>query len=168
MYSRSFDPIAASDARVLILGSLPGQVSLQQRQYYALPRNQFWKIMGELFGHPPDLPYSERAARLIQRGISLWDVCHSAYRPGSLDSSIRHPISNSFLTFFDGHPQLKLICFNGAKAAQLYERDVLPLLPPAMQQLWRQTLPSTSPANAGVSYAEKLASWSIVREQCAM
>lgn len=166
MYAESFEPIAASTARVLILGTLPGQVSLQQRQYYALPRNGFWRIMGDLFGFSPDLPYSARTASLIENGVALWDVCRAAYRPGSLDTSIRRPEANDFSAFFNAHPQVKLICFNGSKAAELYQRKVLPLLPLSLQQLRRQTLPSTSPANAAMSYAQKFSHWAIVRNEC--
>lgn len=166
MYSESFEPIAAATARVLILGTLPGQVSLQQRQYYALPRNGFWRIMGDLFGFSPDLPYSTRTARLTENHVALWDVCRAAHRPGSLDTSIRRPVPNDFSAFFTAHAQVKLICFNGSKAAELYQRDVFPLLPTSMQQLRQQTLPSTSPANAAMSYGQKFSRWSIVRNEC--
>jgi hypoxanthine-DNA glycosylase len=165
MHSEGFEPIAASTARVLILGTLPGQVSLKQHQYYALPRNGFWRIMGDLFGASPDLPYSVRTARLIENGVALWDVCRAAYRPGSLDNSIRDAVPNNFLAYFNAHPQVKLICFNGSKAAELYQRHVFPLLPLLMQQLRRQTLPSTSPANAAMSFTQKLSHWSIVRNE---
>ena len=166
MYAESFEPIAASTARVLILGTLPGQVSLKQRQYYALPRNVFWRIMGELFGASPDLPYSIRTARLIENGVALWDVCGAAHRIGSLDTSIRRPVPNDLSAFLNSHPQVKLICFNGSKAAELYQRHVFPLLSASMQQLRQQTLPSTSPANAAMSYAQKFSHWSIVRNEC--
>lgn len=166
MYSEGFEPIAASSARILILGTLPGQVSLQQGQYYALPRNGFWRIMGDLFGVSPDQPYSTRTARLIENRIALWDVCCAAHRPGSLDTSIRRPVPNDFSAFFTAHPQVKLICFNGSKAGELYQRNVFPLLSASMQQLRQQTLPSTSPANAAMSYGQKLSHWSVVRNEC--
>src|SRR2546428_7487968 len=83
--TQGFDPIADSAARVLILGTLPSQVSLQKGQYYAQPRNVFWKIMSELFSFDRLASYSARTDRLISEGVALWDVCHSADRPGSLD-----------------------------------------------------------------------------------
>src|SRR5512139_2464129 len=100
--SRGFPPIAAPDARVLILGSLPGQTSLARQQYYAQPHNAFWRVMGELFGAGLDLPYEERGTILIAHRIALWDVCKAASRPGSLDSSIdpRSVIANDFRRFF--------------------------------------------------------------------
>lgn len=164
MHDTGFPPIADAHARVLILGSLPGQVSLQRQQYYALPRNAFWNIMGELFDAGPDLPYVERGRRLMQNGMALWDVCAAAQRPGSLDSAIVHAsvVPNDFAQFFAAHPALRLICFNGGKAADLYRRLVLPGLPAAFQAIHTETLPSTSPAYAAMSFEKKLARWSAV------
>jgi len=166
VHSNGFPPVADSHARVLILGTLPGQVSLQLQQYYAQPRNVFWKIMGRLFGAEPELPYSERTQRLIMHGVALWDVCAAAQRPGSLDASILHSsiVPNDFSTFLESHPHIHLICFNGAKAAELYRRAVLPELPSTIWHIRCETLPSTSPAHASMTFEEKLARWSIVGE----
>ena len=165
MHSDGFEPIASPTARVLILGTLPGQVSLQERQYYAQPRNAFWRIMGELFGAAPELSYASRTRTLVDNGIALWDVCASAQRPGSLDASIRRPEPNDFCGFFASHPRIGVVCFNGAKAAALYERHVLPSLPTSMQTVSYHTLPSTSPAHAAMPYSEKLARWSMALRQ---
>lgn len=160
--SRGFPPIAGDDARILILGSLPGQVSLQQQQYYAQAQNTFWKIMGRLFGVEPCLPYLERTQCLVAHRIALWDVCAAAQRAGSMDSAIRREsvVPNGFATFFETHLQIRLICFNGAKAADLYRRAVLPALPGSRRKIRGETLPSTSPAYASMSFDEKLARWS--------
>jgi TDG/mug DNA glycosylase family protein len=156
-----FPPIERADARVLILGSLPGQRSLQQRQYYAQPRNAFWRVMGELFGAVPQLSYAERTQRLIESRIALWDVCACAHRPGSLDAAIDHATVevNPFEAFFRQHEALQLICFNGATAARLYARNVLAHLPPQFQSIATKTLPSTSPAHAAMPFDAKLALW---------
>jgi TDG/mug DNA glycosylase family protein len=90
MHDKGFPPIADAHARILILGSLPGQVSIRRQQYYAHPQNAFWKVMGRLFDAGPELPYRDRAQRLLRNGIALWDVCAAAQRPGSLDTSIVH------------------------------------------------------------------------------
>ena len=167
--ARGFPPIADANARILILGSLPGRVSLQRQQYYAQPQNTFWKIMGRLFGAGPELPYDERAQSLVGQGIALWDVCGAAQRPGSLDASIVHSsvVPNDFAGFVESHPRIQLICFNGAKAADLYRRLVLPGLPVTLRPIGYETLPSTSPAHASMTFEEKLAHWSIVRDAAA-
>ncbi len=160
-----FAPIAAADARVLILGSLPGKRSLEEQQYYAQPRNAFWKIMGDLFNAGPEVPYLERTKRLSQQSIALWDVVASAERPGSLDASIvgASVVVNNFLNLFRACPRIALVCFNGAKAAELYESRVLPTLGEEYTQIRYERMPSTSPAHAAMRYEEKLARWAIVK-----
>jgi len=136
--------------------------SLQAGQYYAFQRNAFWQIMGDLFAAGPALEYTARVARLAQAGIALWDVIETCHRPGSLDSSItgKGLKSNDFVTFFAHYPEINQVYFNGQKAAALFNKKVLPGLSGRLQL---HTLPSTSPANAGMSYAAKLAAWSIIR-----
>ena len=167
--NRSFDDVAADDALILILGSMPGVTSLKAQQYYAHPRNLFWDIMGELFGFNPRLPYSERLEQLQSNRIALWDVAHQCERPGSLDSNInsKSVIANDFNALFQSSPQIRAIYFNGQKAAQLYQRLVVPTLPENFQSLPRQILPSTSPAHASLSREEKLKQWSQVGETLA-
>jgi hypoxanthine-DNA glycosylase len=156
MQSVGFPPVAAADARVLILGSLPGAMSLARREYYAQPRNAFWTIMGALVGAVPELAYPARLERLVASRIALWDVCASGFRPGSLDSAIRPKsvVANDFAAFFAEHPQIALVCFNGAKAAALFSRLVGVEL-----AVRRMVLPSTSPAHAGMPLAVKLERW---------
>jgi double-stranded uracil-DNA glycosylase len=158
--SVGFAAVSDPSARLLILGSLPGAMSLEHRQYYAKPQNVFWRIMDSLFGAGPHLPYAQRMQALTKAGVALWDVCASAHRIGSLDSAIKHHAANDFETFFAAHPNIELVCFNGQKAAALYRKSVYDTLPPAMQRLPLRVLPSTSPANAGLSYEEKLRQWS--------
>lgn len=161
MHSVGFPPIARADARLLILGSLPGAESLRRRQYYAQPRNHFWRIMGTLYGASPDLPYEERAALLVANGIALWDVCAAAFRAGSLDASIEPETIevNDFASFYAAHPRIARVCCNGTTSAELYRRRVLPTLPPPWQQLGPVRLPSTSPAHAAMSFEQKLERW---------
>jgi len=96
---RSFPPVATSEARVLILGSMPGIASLTAGQYYAHPRNAFWRIMGKLVGAGPENPYDERLRILKKGGIALWDVLDSCVRPGSLDANISNETPNDFAIF---------------------------------------------------------------------
>jgi hypoxanthine-DNA glycosylase len=143
-------------------------MSLEKREYYAQPRNSFWPIMADLFGVAVELPYPVRTQRLAAYHLALWDVCESAYRPGSLDASIRSGSEkpNDFTTFFQEHPRIKMICFNGAKAATMYKARVLEELPGEFRQIKSATLPSTSAANAAMPYKEKLNLWSVVRKEC--
>ena len=166
IYGIGFAPVSDERARVLILGSLPGQRSLQLRQYYGQPRNAFWAIMGRLFNAGPELPYAERTQRLVDSKVALWDVCAAAHRPGSLDSSISRAsvVTNAFADFLGEHRRIGLICFNGSTAAALYSRIVLPDLPEAFRAIPMAALPSTSPAHASMSLDEKLSRWSLVRD----
>lgn len=161
MHSQGFPPIARRDARVLIVGSLPGQESLRRRQYYAQPRNAFWPIMGALCGAGPQLPYRSRARQLAASGVALWDVCATAYRAGSLDASIvaGSVVVNDFAAFLAAHPRIRLVCFNGRTAAALWRRHVVPALPPGVHGLATLELPSTSPAHAALPLAAKLERW---------
>lgn len=161
MHATGFPPVARADARVLILGSLPGAVSLARREYYAQPRNAFWPIMAALLGASPELPYAQRLDRLVGSGIALWDVCASGFRPGSLDSAIARDsvVPNDFPRFFAEHRRIALIGFNGGTAAALFERTVVPALPEDVRAIRTARLPSTSPAHAGMPYAEKLRRW---------
>jgi len=157
---RSFDYVARPEARVLVLGSMPGQASLDAGEYYAHKQNAFWRIMGALFGAAPELPYALRLEKLTAAGIALWDVIAACEREGSLDARIvgKSIRPNDFVTFFAEHPGIRRICFNGATAETSFCRHVLPGLDTARFELIR--LPSTSPAHASLPYAEKLAAWS--------
>jgi double-stranded uracil-DNA glycosylase len=153
---RSFAPIATPDARVLILGSMPGVASLSAGQYYAHPHNAFWRIMGELVGAGPDQPYGERVAILELRGIAVWDVLQSCVRAGSLDSDIRDEVPNDFAAFFARVPKLTHVGLNGGKAASSFKRHAARYCPAGVEV---SVLPSTSPAHAARGFAEKCALW---------
>ena len=155
----SFAYVADSDARILILGSIPGRESLKAERYYAHPRNQFWAIMRTLLGFAPDTPYADRLLELQRQGIALWDVMHSCQRAGSLDASIEPDSiqANDFVTFFQDHAPIRRVFFNGATAQATYNKHVLPRLPALPLRYLR--LPSTSPAHASLSFALKLDAW---------
>jgi TDG/mug DNA glycosylase family protein len=155
----SFAPVEDADASVLILGSMPGKASLAAGQYYAHHRNMFWTIMGELVGAHPGLPYQERLKILRSSGIALWDVLESCLRKTSMDAHIKatSEVPNDFNAFLLQHPGVTHVFFNGAKAEQSFMKHVLPSLKSAPLQF--QRLPSTSPANAGMNYRQKLLAW---------
>ena len=153
---QSFEPIAAPDARILILGSMPGVASLEAKEYYAHPQNAFWRIMDELIGAGPDKSYAERTRILKVHGIAVWDVLKSCIRPGSLDSDIRDEVPNDFAAFFAAHPRITHIGLNGGKAAATFRKYAAAHCPAHVHIV---VLPSTSPAHAARSFAEKCALW---------
>ena len=165
-HDRCFPPIARRDAHTLILGSLPGQRSLQMQQYYAHPQNAFWKLVGTIFETEPTAPYLRRVQVLQKNRVALWDVLAAAERPGSLDSSIVHAsaLANDFAKFFRAHPRIRRVFFNGGKAEQMYRRCVLPGLGEEFAYIRYEGLPSTSPAHAGMTFAKKLDRWSRIKE----
>jgi double-stranded uracil-DNA glycosylase len=162
MLSFGFPPISSPLARVLILGSLPGQLSLKRGEYYANPGNSFWKIVADRVPHLPS-SYAGRVEILIEHHIALWDVLAAATRSGSLDVAIaKDAIPNNFRAFFNAHPHIILICFNGATAANLYKRHVMPTLTDVQRLIAKDTLPSTSGAHASLHFVEKVARWSVL------
>lgn len=152
-----FAPVARPDARVLVLGSMPGRRSLEQGEYYAHPQNAFWKIMAALTGTPVAAPYPQRLESLQVAGIALWDVLASCERYGSLDAHISAEATNDFSAFFRSHSGIRQVFFNGAKAEQSFRKFVLGRQ--AVPPLVYTRLPSTSPAHAGLDIAAKLAAW---------
>jgi len=163
---QSFPPIESPSATVLILGSMPGKESLRAGQYYAHPRNAFWTIMGELVGAAPALPYEARIKKLKSAGIALWDVLASCTRRSSMDADIEADsiCPNDFASFISKHPHITHVFFNGSMAEQCFHKHAQPLLGPLFEHLplHYQRLPSTSPANASMSYEQKLRAWNVV------
>lgn len=163
-YRKGFAAVAGKDARLLILGSFPGIRSLAAGEYYAHPQNVFWRIMGSLFGAGPEISYAERLKRLRGNGVALWDVLQCCERPGSMDGAIVETASvpNDFPGFFAEKQRIILICFNGQKAALLYERLVIPTLSNRHPSISRKVLPSTSPAYASMPFEEKAKIWGLI------
>jgi len=163
---RSFPPIEDADAKILILGSMPGKESLRAGQYYAHRRNAFWAIMGELVGASPALPYRARTKRLKSAGIALWDVLSSCKRHTSMDADIDAAsiCPNDFSSFLKDHPNITHIFFNGSMAEKCFRIYVQPLLEsqPGQRLLHYQRLPSTSPAHASMTYIQKLNAWKLI------
>ncbi len=158
----SFPPLVAPDAELLILGSMPGKQSLEMDQYYAHPQNAFWPIMSHLFNFSVNGSYPARVSALIAAGVAVWDVMMYCSRKSSLDSDIVESsiIANNIELFLNKHVGIKRIYFNGTKAEQSYLKYVKPTLNQRLQGLSYLRLPSTSPAHAGLSFADKLEKWS--------
>ncbi|MGQ3100306.1 MAG: DNA-deoxyinosine glycosylase [Sphingopyxis solisilvae] len=150
----SFAPHVARDTRLLILGSLPGARSLAERQYYAHPTNQFWRLVGEVIGQPlAALPYGDRLAALRAARVGLWDVIRTAERHTSSDSQIRDAEAHDLAALVATLPDLRLIAFNGGKAAAIGRRQL-----PMLDGVDVVDLPSSSAANT-VGYVAKLERW---------
>jgi TDG/mug DNA glycosylase family protein len=157
----SFPPVFRSDARILILGSMPGVASLTAAQYYAHPRNRFWDIMDRVCSAGRDIAYEQRLQRLLDHQLALWDVLHSCVRPGSLDAAIEHhtAMPNDLTGLLSQLPSLQCICCNGGTAFLAMKRYFAAQLSRAYPRIEQLKLPSTSPANASWSHARKLRAW---------
>jgi len=155
---RAFAPVADARTRILVLGSLPGAASLAARQYYAHPQNAFWRLIGAVAGcELAALPYPDRLAALLDARIGVWDVIATAARAGSLDAAIRDPEAADLRALVARLPDLRAVAFNGATAARIGRRQLAGLAGPGLVDL-----PSSSPAHAGMPYAEKLRRWSVL------
>jgi len=155
-------PIARPDARLFILGSLPGDASLIAQRYYAHPTNQFWRLLGAVIGEELQaLSYADRLERLAERRIGLWDVIASARRSGSLDQAIRLAEHNRIEQLRRDFPELQAIAFNGTTAASIGRR----LIGEPPSGLTLIDLPSSSAANTA-AFADKLSAWSRLAQFC--
>lgn len=157
MKKNSFAPLTHSQVRILILGSLPGDRSLLEGQYYAHPQNLFWKIIALVTQSSYPESYAEKIKLLENNQIALWDVVKTANRMGSLDSSIKEVIPNNLPQFIQLHKNLQVIAFNGKKAEHLFKKyfDALP-------HIRYISLPSTSPANRTLSFENILERWRVL------
>lgn len=146
-------PVVDGRTRILVLGSFPGAASLAAQQYYAHPRNLLWPILSALTGEPlAALPYEQRLPRLLAHGFGLWDVLGACEREGSLDSAIRKPAANDFARLRELCPLLDTVGFNGQASGKFAPRF-------AEAGYRTLVLPSTSPAYASLTLAQKLAAW---------
>lgn len=149
---RGLAPEIPASTRVLLLGSFPGEESLRQGQYYAHPRNQFWRLVGEILGEPlAELPYARRFPVLRRHRIGLWDIITDCERDGSLDGAIRNASLSQFDWLARHAPQLRVVAMNGRKSGTAAAR---------LSALGYETLvlPSSSPAYT-LAYADKLRAW---------
>ena len=155
---RSFPPVVNADTRVLVLGSLPGEQSLARAQYYAHPRNHFWRLMGEVIGADlVALDYAGRLDALLKARIGLWDVVASASRSGSLDGNIRDHRPNALAELAATLPELGAVAFNGGTSARIGQKEL------AETGLTLVPLPSSSPAYT-LAYERKREAWLRLRD----
>ncbi len=160
--AESFPPILPENPTILILGSMPGVKSLEAGEYYAHPQNLFWKIMGEALSFSPSVPYRERVCALENTGVALWDTLKFCERRGSLDSDIKTAteIPNDIGGLLAQNPSIRAVFFNGKKPEQVFKFHITPLMEKCIKnRIHIETLPSTSPANAGMAKGRKTALW---------
>ncbi len=163
---QGFEPVVSENAKVLILGTMPGVASLLRQQYYGHPRNAFWPIMSALFAAEPELDYLQRKKILAGNGIAVWDVLQACNRPGSLDSNIELASIriNNFADFFAEYQHIGHVFFNGGMAEKLYKKHIIPVLPQCFSYLEYRRLPSTSPAYASLNLAQKIDAWKVIKQ----
>lgn len=157
MLKQSFLPVENEEIKILILGSLPGDKSILEQEYYAHPQNRFWKLIKILFKASDLQVYTEKLHFLLENQIGLWDVCAQAKRKGSMDLDILEEIPNDLYLFFSQHPKLHTIIFNGQTANKVFEKHFV-----KTDHYQYYILPSTSPANARYSLEKLLREWQII------
>jgi len=151
-------PVLNAGVRILVLGSFPGAASLAAAQYYAHPRNQFWRLMSAVTGEPlVDMEYGQRLTRLLAHRIGLWDTVAACKREGSLDAAIRQAQANQFDVLLSHCPHLFRVCFNGKTSGKSEQRF-------SMAGFETLVLPSSSPAYAQMSFDAKLAVWNRIAD----
>lgn len=157
MKKSGFPPVIDSLTEILILGTLPSDKSIQAQEYYANPKNQFWRIVFSIFNSgEPLYDYDDKIKLLLKNKIGLWDVLTKANRPGSLDSSIREPVLNDFSGLFKDYPKIRLLAFNGNPAFTYYMQ-----MKTGLPQKEMTVLSSSSSANTSKTLALKINEWRV-------
>ena len=154
------NPIIDNNARILILGSIPSTESLRKSEYYANPKNQFWRVIFSIFDSVLETSYMAKTSFLLGKRIALWDVIRSCDREGSSDSKITKISINNFNSILETYPKIKHLCFNGQKAFTIFQKRVKLN---ASSQITLTALPSSSPANARMSVEAKIRKWAIIK-----
>lgn len=151
-----FPPIIDENAQILIIGTMPSVKSLDRKEYYAHPRNAFWKIIAKLYNNGSDFSdFAEKKTCILKNHLALWDNLRFCERNGSLDSDIKNMIPNDFETLLKNYPHIYRLIFNGQKSYQFFKR----FHPELLEKYQYFVLPSTSPANATLSFDKKLSFW---------
>lgn len=154
-----FPPVIRPDTRLLVLGSLPGAMSLAGKRYYAHPQNQFWRLIGPVIGRDlVPLSYEERLEGLLDAGVGLWDTVAAATREGSLDADIRLHEASDLAALAATLPALRAVAFNGATSSRIGRTQL-----EGVSGIALVDLPSSSPAYASMSFARKREAWLALR-----
>lgn len=157
MYKSSFPPILGKEPKILILGSLPGDKSIALQEYYGHPQNRFWKLMHLLFKVDITNGYATKVQGLMQANVAVWDVAHTAFRPGSMDNMMAEEIPNKIKELLKENLTIQHVCFNGKKAEAIFKQFFQ-----KQEGISYHCLPSTSPANAGCNMECLQKAWSVI------
>jgi hypoxanthine-DNA glycosylase len=150
-----FPPVTRPDTRLLVLGSLPGAISLREQRYYAHPQILFWRLMSAVIDRDlVPLDYEQRLEALLDAKVGLWDTVAAATREGSLDAAIRLHAASDLPALVTSLPHLRAIGFNGATSAKIGRRQLGPA-----PRLALVDLPSSSPAYASLAFERKRETW---------
>ena len=162
MSKQGLAPLLCDNPRILILGSLPGDKSIEMQQYYGHPRNRFWQVMAAVLGKPVPEDYDGKKKMLSDAGIVLWDVYKSAEREGSLDSDIKEPEFNDLFTLLKENHSIRIIATNGKTAERAFFKwndSILYKAQEVSQNIAVFPMPSTSPANASWTLRKLINQW---------
>ncbi len=159
---QSFKPVIDKRSRILILGSMPGKMSLEKSEYYGNPRNHFWKIIYDLFNKPLEEEYQKKIEFILNHNIALWDVIENCERKGSLDVNIKNERANDIISLIENYPKIEAVVFNGGKAFETYRRLIGFDYKPSIDYI---KLPSTSPIPGRniKTYEDKLEAWKEIK-----
>ena len=155
----SFKPISNEETEILILGSMPGDRSIELNEYYGHARNRFWKILATITNNELPITYDEKRELLLKEKIGVWDIVHKANRKGSMDSAIKNEKPNDLEWFIESHKNLKIIAFNGKKSEALFNKYF-----GRKENIKYIPLPSSSPANAGINFENICKIWKQIKE----
>ena len=157
---KCFKPSIDKNAKILILGSMPGIKSLEEQQYYAHPQNRFWKVLSQICDESKlyEYNYETKLKILLKNNIALWDTIKSCKREGSLDSDIQNEIPNDIRKLLKIYPNIKTVCLNGNKSYSAFKK----YFPDLLGKYNCHKMPSTSPANAKYSLEKLIEEWQTV------
>lgn len=156
---KAFEPLANQNSKIIILGTMPGEKSLELQEYYGNKGNSFWKLLFTLFDQPLPETFAEKKQLLIENDIALWDVLEFCERTGSLDSNIKNEVPNDFESFHKKYPNIKHVFFSSKNASNYYDKYI-----GRKSDLKYTILPSPSGANASKSFLQKLSEWEAIME----
>lgn len=110
------------NSMVLILGTLPGQMSLATGTYYADPSNKFWDILFMACGEKIEKTATAKERLLKTYHIARWDILDSAVRKTSGDKDLMDERPNDLPACLMEYPNLKLLIFHSNDAYKYFKR----------------------------------------------